>query len=254
MLLAVDIGNTTTVVGFYNGPKLEYRYSIRSDYGHSLEEISSSFSLFLKDKGIERKTFEGAIISCVVPSLETWWKALLKDEYGLRPYVVGPKLKTGLVIKTDNPKEVGSDLIADAVAAKSLYGENVLIADLGTANKVILIGKDGAFEGCTIALGIGLSARALSLDAALLPSVSMEIPNRVLGKNTPDSMNSALTYGVSYEIRGLCDAIEKEAGVPCKRIMTGGYARFLKDLLNDFEYVDELTLLGLRLIYERNKK
>ena len=254
MLLAVDIGNTTSVVGFFEGEELKYRYSTRSDYGHSREEISSSFSLFLKDKGIAKEELKEAIISSVVPSLGVIWKEILKENYGIRPFVLGPRLKTGIAVRTDNPKEVGSDLIADAIGAKALYEEDVLIADLGTANKIILLGKGGAFEGCTIGVGLGMAAKALASDTAALPDVSLEIPAKVLGKNTADSMNSALTYGFAAEIRGLCDMIEKEAGRPLKRVLTGGYGYRLNSLLPEFEFVPSLLLDGLRIAYSLNHK
>ena len=254
MLLAIDIGNSTCVVGFFQGDKLLYTYSIRTDYGHSISEISSSFSLFLKDKGIKKEQFEGAILSSVVPSLEKIWVTLMKSEYGVRVFVLGPKLKTGLLIKTENPKEVGADLIADAVKVKDLYGKDTLIVDMGTANKIILLGSDGSFEGCTIGVGLGISAKALASGTSLLPEVNFDIPSKVLGRNTADSMNSALTYGVSEEIKGLCALIEKEVGRPLKRVLTGGYARYVLSLLPEFDYYPTLLLEGLKLVYERNAR
>ena len=251
MLLTIDIGNTMTDFGFFGEDEPLY-YRIKSNKNASLEETEASFSLFLQSKGIAKKDVRDAIIGSVVPSLTPVYQQIVKHLFGIEAKLFGPKMKTGVKIVTDNPKEVGADMIAVAVAVKAKYGDSVLVADLGTANKVFLISKEGAFAGCTIGAGIGLQERSLSSSASLLPEVSLQIPPQILGKNTIDCMNSALTYGNAFATRALADAIEKEVGYPCKRVLTGGYASYIKDLLPEFVYEPYLVLDGLAETYRKN--
>ena len=252
MLLTIDIGNTMTDFGLNDqGAWLSF-YRFFSKKESSLEEITASFSLFFKSKGHKLADVTDAIISSVVPSLTQLYVALCKDLFHFEPKVVGPKLKTGLKIVTDNPKEVGADMVASSVGAKTKYGGCCLVADLGTATKIYLLDPTGAFVGCCIGAGIGLKERALSANAALLPEVSLQIPSKILGTNTIDCMNSSLTYGSAFEVKALCDAIEKEAGYPCRRILTGGYAPYVSSLLEEFVYEPRLVHEGLLSIYRRN--
>lgn len=251
MLLAIDIGNTMTDFGLYGeGDPLFYRVKSKRDI--TLEEAIASFELFIKSKDISPKDITGAIIASVVPSLTEIHTGLCRSLFHVEPKTLGPRLRTGLKINTDNPKEVGADMIAASVGAKRLYGSCCLIADMGTANKVILLDKEGAFVGCTIGAGIGLQESSLSSGAALLPEVSLQIPGKILGKNTADCMNSGLTYGNAFVVKSLADGIEKEAGYPCKRILTGGFAHYVKELLPEFEYLPNLVLDGLVDIHRRN--
>ncbi len=252
MLLTIDIGNTMTDFGLNDQDAWLSFYRIFSKKESSLEEITASFSLFFKSKGYRIEDVHDAIISSVVPSLTQVYVTLCKTLFHCDAKVVGPKLKTGLKIVTDNPKEVGADMVASAVGAKAKYQGCCLVADLGTATKVYLLDPNGAFVGCCIGAGIGLKEKALSTNASLLPEVSLQIPNKILGTNTVDCMNSSLTYGSSFEVKALCDAIEKEVGYPCKRILTGGYAPFVSTLLPEFEYEPHLVHEGLLSIYRRN--
>ena len=254
MLLAVDVGNTLTDLGFYEGDKLLHLYKTRSETSKSYEEYIATLTLFLKSEGIDKKQITGGIFSSVVPSLSEIWKRIFQEYFGVRPFFVGPKLSTGIKIDTDNPKEVGADLICDAVGAKEKYGPRCIICDLGTATKTILLDDKGAFAGCTIGTGLAVGLQALVHNTAVLPEVGLVTPKKVLGKNTVDSMNSAFTYGTAFELRGLADAIEKEAGYPCKRILCGGYSRYVKDLLPDFIYDETLLLDALLTLYKRNSK
>ncbi len=252
MLLTIDIGNTMTDFGLNDqGAWLSF-YRIFSKKESSVEEITASFSLFFKSKGYELTEVKDAIISSVVPSLTRVYVTLCKNLFHIDAKVVGPKLKTGLKIVTDNPKEVGADMVASSVGAKTKYGGACLVADLGTATKIYLLDPAGAFVGCCIGAGIGLKEKSLSSNAALLPEVSLQIPAKILGTNTIDCMNSSLTYGSSFEVKALCDAIEKEVGYPCKRILTGGYAHFVLPLMQEFVYEPTLVHEGLLSIYRRN--
>lgn len=254
MLIAVDVGNTLTAIGFMEGGALQLMLKTKTDPADSYDECQATLELFLKSKQIDVDDVDGAILCSVVPSLEKIWAKLLAAVFSTRPLVMGPGLKSGLAIKTDNPKEVGVDLIADAVGAKAKHGGAVIIADLGTANKLILLNQKGEFEGCCIGIGLSIGLEALVKRTAALPAVSLSVPKRVLGKNTSDSMNSALTYGSAAEICGLADMIEREAGYPCKRILTGGYSHLIASLLPQWEHDEHLLFSGLLEIYERNKR
>lgn len=253
MLLAIDIGNTMTDFGFFQEEQESLFYRIRSRKDLTFEEASASFDLFLKSKELDPRSINGAIISSVVPTLTDIYRKLCLDLFHVEAKVLGPKLRTGIKINTDNPKEVGADMIAAAVGAKKKYGPCCIVVDYGTANKVFLLDQEGAFAGCTIGAGLGLQAQSLSSGAALLPEISPQIPLHFLGKNTSDSMNSALTIGNALSSKGLADGIEKEAGYPCKRILTGGFSSYVRPLFEDYMYEPNLVLEGLLAIYERNQ-
>ncbi len=254
MLLTIDIGNTMTDFGAYEGREPKYYYRTRSRKDLTLEEAIASFTLYLKSNDIDPSSFDGAILSSVVPLLTDVYLSLCQKMFGIEPKVLGPKLKSGLRIVTDNPKEVGGDMVAAAVGAKERFGFPCLVVDCGTANKVFLLDHSGAFVGCTIGAGIGLQAASLSSSAALLPEVSIQTPSKILGKNTADCMNSALTYGNAFGLRELVNALEKEAGYPCKRVLTGGYSEAIRALLPEFAYAPSLVLDGLCDIYWRNQE
>ena len=255
MILCIDIGNTLTNIGLFSDDgKLEKVLNYRSEKIISTEEIYSSLSLMLKAHNVDLDSIKGAMISCVVPSLEIQYKEVLSNQFKLDVYSISNKIKTGLMLNCDNPKEVGADLIADCVGAKNKYGNSCLIVDMGTANKVILLDDKGNFAGCVIAPGLSISINALVDKASALHEVSLETPNRIIGKNTKDSMNSAFTYGTAYSLMSLVDKAEEEAGYKCKRILTGGYSRFLKHLFNGYIYDENLLLEALFDIYKKNVK
>lgn len=252
MLLAIDVGNTLTDFGFFESGGLKQRFSIESEPTKTIDEIQASFSFLLKDKGIGASSIDGAIISSVVPSLLSVYQAIVTSLFGIEAKVLGPKLKTGIKVDVEEPKEVGADLIADCAGALKRFGPSCVIADLGTATKVLLLNSKGAFSGCTIGAGMGISLDAMVSKTAVLPEVSLQIPHKIVGKNTIDAMNSALTYGTAFSIKGLCDAIEREVGYPLRRILTGGYAKFVAPLFEEFEYAPSLCLEGLAAIHDKN--
>jgi type III pantothenate kinase len=147
---------------------------------------------------------------------------------------------------------VGSDLVADAVGGTKLYGSSLFIADLGTANKFLFVDKEMAFAGLAIAPGLAISMDALVNRTSALPEVSWAIPEKVMGKNTKDCMNSGITYGTAFQLEGFAKAFEKECGYPLKKILTGGNAMYVKDLLPDFHYDEFLILKGLCEIARRH--
>jgi len=254
MLLAIDIGNTLTDLGVFEGDKLISTYKTKSDIDKSYEEYQAILAFYIQTHNLSVKNISGSIISSVVPSLSTIWAKLCLDLFKSKPIILGPHLRTGLAMKVDHPAEVGADIVADAVGAFKKYGTASVIADLGTANKVIFVDKDGAFSGVSIAPGFKISIEALIENTAVLPEVSLQVPPHAIGKNTEDAMNGGLIFGTAFAIRGLAEVFEKEAGYPLKRILTGGNAPYVKSVLNDFVYDEWLLLDGLRFIYERVRK
>jgi type III pantothenate kinase len=253
MLLVVDIGNTLTDLGVYVGEKLVSTFKTESSTSKSLDEYQSVLALYMESKKISASGIEAAIVSSVVPTLTRIWVPLIENIFKVKPLTVGPRLKTGLLLKVDHPQEVGSDLVADSVGGVSRYGNSLFIADLGTANKAIFIDKDGAYAGLVISPGLIVSQQALVARTASLPEVSLIAPTKVIGKNTADCMNSGITYGTAFQIRGLAAAFEKEVGYPLKRILTGGNAVYVKNILDDFVYDEHLLFEGLRVIDSRNR-
>ncbi len=251
MLLTIDVGNTLTDLGVFEGDKLVSTFKIKSNVDRSYDEYRVIFTSFLKREA-SCKDFTRAIISSVVPSLTRIWVGLCKDILHIRPLVLGAGLKTGVKLAVNNPSEVGSDLVADSVGGVALFGNDLFIADLGTANKYIHIDENGSFGGVAIAPGLAISMNALVKGTASLPEVSGLITKTVIGKNTNDSMNSGILNGTVYEIEGFYHAFMKEVGRPLKPILTGGNAHFVKDLLPDFVYEEWLLLLGLKEIDHLN--
>lgn len=254
MILAVDVGNSITNLGFYDEKNLIADFKLKSDSNRTIDQLCSDLSNLLKPYDNKFSFISGAIISSVVPILEKKWVNLIKKLYNVSPLTLGPKLKTGIAIKVDNPKEVGADLIADCLGAKEKYKLPAIIADLGTANKIIAVGKDGSFLGCSIGPGLEIGKEAMVKRTAALPEVDFSIPPCPIGKNTIDSMNSALTYGNAMFTKGMCELFSSYFEEKPTLILTGGCSVFVKPLLPEFIYDSKLLLDGLVSLYLRRKK
>jgi type III pantothenate kinase len=251
MLLAIDVGNTLTDFGVFEEHHLVRTFLTESVSTKSADEYETILSLFIQSKAIDPSEIHEVIISSVVPALTRVFSTLSEKIFHVKPIVLGPHLKSGLLLKVDHPAEVGSDLVADAVGGLGYYGKGLFIADLGTANKFLFVDKEGAFAGLSIAPGLAISMDALVNRTAALPAVSWAIPAKVMGKNTKDCMNSGITYGTAYQVQGFAAAFEKECGYPLKKILTGGNGVYIKDLLSDFVYDPYVLLKGLDLIDAR---
>jgi len=254
MNICIDVGNSTIGIGVFENNNLIDRMVVNTDPHFTEDEFYQLFKkpfAFIKGK----KTVDNIIFSSVVPQINLPLLNALKKITNVAPLLIGPGTKTGLLIKVDNPLEIGNDLIADLVSAKEKYNYPSLIADLGTASKILLIDKNGAFSSCLIMPGLTLSAQSLSNKAALLPEVSLIAPNTVLAKNTLTAMNAGIVYGHADMILGLINRYEKELGYKCKHILTGGGAVYVKDILkDDFIYDQNLNLDGLNIIINKNQK
>lgn len=253
MLLTIDIGNTLINLAVYQKEELLYTFETKSDVDKSLDEYIAIFSSFYEFRKLHDEKISEAIISSVVPLLTNVILKAIKIVCGVSALVLGPGVKTGLPILIDHPLELGSDLVAVSVGAIAKYGKPLIIIDLGTAIKVIAINKDGAFVGAAFYPGLYVGVSALIKSAAQLLSVSLVPPKKVIGKNTLDATNSGALYGTSEMIKGLALRFEEELGYQTKHILTGGDAKYIKDLLPDFIYDSKVVHLGLKEIYQKNE-
>lgn len=253
MNVCIDVGNTTVAVGFYENGTIIDRISTMTDVNKTEDEYASIFINQMKARDVKAEDVEVIILSSVVPTVTRKLKEAIMLVFNKQPMLIGPGIKTGLSIKVDNPSEIGNDLIADLVGAKEKYGYPCLIADLGTASKILLLDKTGTFTSCVIVPGLSLSAASLSSKAALLPEASLETPTTILAKNTLTAMNAGIVYGHADMILGLIKRYEKEIGYPCKHILTGGGAMYIKDIVSkDFVYDPLLNLNGLNTLIRKN--
>lgn len=254
MNVCIDVGNTTISVGLFERNKKVEKLSFTTDLVKTEDEYASLILQQVNAKNIDVKRVDKIIYSSVVPGINRPLKEAFNMVFKKEIMTIGPGFKTGLSIKVDNPGEIGNDLIADLVGAKEKYGYPTLIADLGTASKILLIDKNGTFSSCVILPGISLSAASLSKKAALLPDVALEAPKTIIAKNTISAMNAGIVFGHADMILGLVKRYEKELGYPCKHILTGGGAYYVKGILeNDFIYDSWLNLEGLNVLIERNE-
>ena len=255
MNICIDVGNSTIGIGAFKDNVLVERMIVNTDPRFTEDEFYQLFKrpFAIIERGEE--TLDNIIFSSVVPQINVPLLNALEKLTNVKPLLIGPGTRTGLSIKVDNPLEIGNDLIADLVGAKEKFGYPCLIADLGTASKILFIDKTGTFVSCLIMPGLTLSATSLSNKAALLPEVSLIAPKSILAKNTLSAMNAGIVYGHADMIMGLINRIEKEVGYECKHILTGGGATYIKDILKDnFIYEKDLNLKGLNIIINKNNK
>lgn len=254
MLLVIDAGNTNITIGAYLGDELTFTSRLATDHRATRDRIAIDLDSIFKLHGIDRSSFSGAIISSVVPEISRALKEAVEKVTGQTPVLVGPGVKTGLNILTDNPAEVGADLVAVSVAAKNKYALPAIIVDLGTATKVIALDKSGAFLGCSIAPGIEISLNALSSGASQLINIGIRFPDHAIGTNTADSMTSGLIYGSIDMLDGMCDRFAAEIKDPVQTIVaTGGLNSIAAGCRNEMVMDQDLILEGLKLIYQKNR-
>lgn len=255
MLLVIDAGNTNITIGAYQGDELLFTSRLATDHHATKDRFSVDIASIFKLHNIDRNGFSGAIISSVVPEITRALKAAIQEVTGQNPLLVGPGVKTGLNILTDNPAEVGADLVSGAVAAKYKYPLPTIIVDLGTATKVIALDKNGAFLGCSIAPGIEISLNALSNGASQLINIGLRAPSHAIGTNTNDSMTSGLIYGVIDMLDGACDRFAAEINDPVQTIIaTGGLCHVTADCRHEMVIDQDLIFEGLKLIYRKNHR
>ena len=254
MLLAIDVGNTNIVYGLFDGPALAHTFRVQSVRGRTADELAVTLLALLSMHGVSASSIDAAILACVVPSLTEPMVRLVRDAFGRDTTVVGPGLRTGMAILIENPREVGADRIADAVAGYERTKGGVVVVDFGTSTNFDVVTPKGEYLGGVLAPGLQISADALFARAAKLPKVEIAKPPRVVGRNTVHAMQSGIVYGYVALVDGLVDRILAELGYPCAVIATGGLASLIAPLSKTINEVDDkLTLVGLRILYERNR-
>ena len=253
MVLAVDIGNTNVVVGCFDKGEIRFVERLSTNKYSTALEYAVLIKTVLELNEIPVRDFEGGIISSVVPSVTNRVKEAMEKITGKQVLVVGPGVKTGLKIKLDNPSQLGSDRVADAVAATNLYPCPLIIIDMGTATTVSVVDGEKNFIGGMIMPGLMVSMEALSSKPSQLPQISLDAPKKAIGRNTADCIRSGLVYGTAAAIDGLIGNIERELGEKCTVISTGGLAKIVTSLCKrDIIEDDKLLLKGLMIIYEKN--
>ena len=256
MILAIDVGNTNIVMGgCEDDGRISFKARLSTDHGKTFEQYAVEIKNILELYGVMQETVSGSIISCVVPPLTNVMKNAVELVTGIMPLIVGPGVRTGLNIMIDNPGQLGSDLVVGAVAALASYDVPMVIYDLGTATTASVIDRNRTFLGGTIFPGINVSLSALTSSTSQLPRISMEKPERVIGKNSVDSMTSGIVYGNASMIDGMTERIEEELGEHVNVIATGGLAELITPFCRTRVYLDpDLMLKGLYLIFVRNRK
>jgi type III pantothenate kinase len=254
MLLAVDIGNTSTTIGVFDGEKLRATWHMATGVHRMPDEYASLLLSLLRHQGLGTADIKAVALCSVVPPLISTFEELFERYFNIEPMVVGAGVKTGVRIRMDNPREVGADRIADAAAAHYLYGGPVIVIDLGTATTFGIISNEGDYIGGIIATGIATAAEALFTRTAQLPRVELAHPKHVIGTNTVAAIQSGVIYGYASLVEGMLERIQKELGEKARVVATGGYAGLIAHETDVIDVVDpDLTLIGLRLIYEMNK-
>ena len=256
MILAIDMGNTNIVIGCVDEEKVLFEERLATDLAKTELEYVVIFKTVLELYGIEKEKVTGAIISSVVPQLVNIIKSAVYKLIKVDPMVVGPGVKTGLNILMDEPRRVGSDLIVDAVAAINNYGTPVIVIDMGTATTMSVIDRKGNYIGGVIMPGIRVSVDSLVSRTAQLQRISLDAPDKVIGKNTINCMKSGVIYGNASCIDGMIDRLAEEMGESpddVKVVATGGLARvILPECRHNIIQDDELLLKGLKIIYDKN--
>ena len=254
MLLTVDVGNTNITFGLFEKKELLYTFRLMTATQRTSDEFGANILGLLLYNGLKKEEIEGVIVASVVPNVMHALVGAIERYVGHKPMIVGPGLKTGIHIVTENPKEIGPDRIVDAVGAYEKYGGPVLVLDFGTATTYDLVNEKGEFVAGITAPGIKISAKALWEDTAKLPEVEIKKPDSILAQNTVTSMQAGLVYGQIGQTEYIVNKVKEESGLSnIKVVATGGLGSIIADETNVIEVYDRmLTLDGLRLIYEKN--
>lgn len=254
MLLAVDVGNTQTHVGVWNGEDLVAEWRISTDARRTSDELALVFQEFLHFEGLSFSSqVSGVVLASVVPSLTAAHREMVQRYFHFEPVVVEPGTRTGMPIATDNPREVGADRIVNAVAAFTLTGGPLVVIDFGTATTFDAVSEAGEYLGGAIAPGVQISANALASTAAQIQKVELVQPRSVIGRSTVESLRSGVLLGAAAMVDGMVERMQKELGGSAALVATGGLAPLvLEQCTVAVRHEPALTLTGLRIIYERN--
>ena len=253
MLLAVDVGNTHTVLGLFEGAETRAEWRIATRPEETADELDGQLAGLLARRGLDFEVIEAGCVSSTVPPLGPEWAATLERLCGRPPVVVGPGVRTGMPLRTETPAEVGPDRIANAVAAYERTRSACVVVDFGTSTNFDVVSRAGEFLGGAIAPGVDISMEALFARAARLTKVALAAPPSAIGRSTVASMQSGAVYGFAGLVDGIVKRIWGELGGPVPTIGTGGLARLIAphtDTISDTD--SRLTLHGLRILWDRN--
>ena len=254
MILGIDIGNTNIVLGGFQGREILFEARMATDQLKTSDQYCAELKNMLGLFEVKVTDVEDVIISSVVPPVLNSFKTAIRKLTGKQCLIVGPGLKTGLNIRMDNPKQVGSDLIVAAVAGVREYGAPLLIIDMGTATTITAVGRNSTYLGGCICPGVRISLDALISRTAQLPGISLGSPQKVIGHNTIDCMQSGVMIGAAAMLDGMVERMEQEMGEPCKTVITGGISRFILPYCHrKMTYDKDLLLKGLMQLYYNNR-
>ena len=256
MILVIDIGNTNMTIGVYDGEVLKATFRMMSKTPRTSDEFGVMLTTLLNTKGIPSGAIEGTIVASVVPDVMHSLTGGIVRYIGPNPLIVGPGVKTGIKVVTENPRAIGADRIVDAVAAYEKYGGPVLVLDFGTATTYDLVTEDGNFAAGITAPGIRISSEALWKQTAKLPNIEIKKPKSILAQETISSMQAGLVYGQIGQTEYIIRKVKEESGLANLRVVaTGGLGRLISDETDSIDIYDSaLTLDGLRIIYEKNRR
>lgn len=254
MLLCIDIGNTNTVIGIFRKEELLASFRIESNLYQTADEYGIKLLEMFKYHSLDALDVEGVIISSVVPILDSTYEKMIAKYFNKKPLFVGPGIKTGIKITTDNPKQVGADIIVGAVASHHKYGAPVIIIDMGTAITFFYVDKKKELVGGIIAPGVKTSFKSLISNTSKLEEVKMNQPLNIIGRDTIACIQSAMIYGTSAMIDGVIRKMKEEIGLDnIKVVLTGGEAKMLHQYLEeDVIYDENIIIEGLKIIYQKN--
>lgn len=254
MLLVIDVGNSNTVLGLYEGEKLVGNWRVATHNYRTGDELRIVFSMLLTSAGLDPRKITGCCVSSVVPQLNIAIHEVCRKAFDVEPLMVGPGVKTGLILQVENPKEVGADRIVNSVGAITEHDGALVIVDFGTATTFDAVTAKNEWRGGVIVPGIQLSADALFQRCAKLPRVELSVPGAVIGRDTVSNIRSGLTYGYADLVDGLVRRIKEELGGNPTTVATGGLAGIMAEVGTTIDVVDpDLTLKGLRAVYHRNQ-
>jgi len=252
VLFAIDVGNTHSLLGVFEGADLRVHWRLTTDRARTVDEFGILARTLFNLEGIDAAEVSSMVVSCVVPPLEGVLEQLGREYFDVEPLMVSAAVVHDLPIRYHAPRDVGPDRIVNAVAAREKYGLPVIVVDFGTATTFDVIDEEGAYLGGTIAPGIGISADALYRRAARLPRVDIAEPQHVIGRSTTESMQAGIYYGYVDLVDGLIRRITEELGVATEVVATGGWGKRIAALCEHIEIVDPLlTLDGLKIIADR---
>jgi len=255
MILALDVGNTNIKCGIFEGDKMLHAWRVATNRVSTSDEYGITFVDLFRYNDITPSQIKGAIFASVVPGINYTIEHMITDFFPVKPLQVGPGMKTGLAIKYDNPKELGADRLASAVGALSLYGGPLIVIDFGTATTFGAIARDGTLLGGCIAPGIKVASEALVDRTAKLMKVELNKPESIIGKSTVTGLQAGIIYGYIGQVEYIIRRIRREMGEPdAKVVATGGLANLIAAESKAIEIINpELTLVGLNLLYAKNR-